>query len=171
MTEQKLTEIDHSSLSAGRFGLITYQNCVQESWLDVNRHMNVSHYDKVFDQSEHVLFMAFGIGEPYTHRTNRGVFRLEKHISYRRELLPDMAFTIQSRVHWTDEKRIRHFHVLIADKTQEIMATNAVQSIHVDLTRRRSAVITDEAVLIPLRDIYGRADDWKVPEGIALSTG
>lgn len=113
--------------------------------IDVNGHMNVLGFDKLFDAAENALFLAFGMGEPYLERTGKSMFRLEKLIRYERELFADDAIEIRSYLMATDMKRIHHVHELWSRETGQRSAIFDALSIHVDLTARRSTPITDAA--------------------------
>lgn len=113
--------------------------------IDVNGHMNVLGFDKLFDAAESALFLAFGMGEPYLERTGMSMFRLEKLIRYERELFADDAIEIRSYLVATDMKRIHHVHELWSRETNRRSAIFDALSIHVDLAARRSAPIADPA--------------------------
>lgn len=128
----------------------TYRGSVEADWIDANGHMNVSFYDHVFDLAERELFMRFGIGDSYIVARRKSVFRLEKLVTYERELKLGTRIEVHSHVVWTDMKRVHHFHELWnVDENHRAAADDAL-SIHVDLDLRRSARMSDSEVLLPL---------------------
>ncbi|MEJ6784762.1 thioesterase family protein [Aminobacter sp. Piv2-1] len=129
---------------------ISFRGKVEPHWLDVNRHMNVSWYDRVFDIAESDLFEVFGIHDDYIRRTSYSFFRLEKSVRYERELMPDAQLEARSVVLWTDLKRVHHFHELWNVDQNYRAATVEGLSIHVDLRLRKAARIVERDVADPL---------------------
>lgn len=135
---------------------IGFEGRVEPTWIDVNRHMNVAWYDHVFDIAETGLIAAFGIDDDYIRANGRTIYRLEKRIRYERELLEGDGLRVESRIVSNDERLLRHFHELL-NLTKGVRAAAAEYvSIHVDLAKRKSARITDPAVLEPLRELAAR---------------
>lgn len=129
---------------------ISFRGRVEQRWLDVNRHMNVSWYDHVFDIAESDLFEVFGIHDDYIRSTNYSFFRLEKSVRYERELMPDARLEARSYVLWTDLKRVHHFHELWNVDQNYRAATVEGLSIHVDLRVRKAVRIIEPGVADPL---------------------
>lgn len=121
---------------------LSFSGQVERSWIDVNLHMNVSWYDRVFDQAESNFFEVFGFNDEAIRATGFSIFRLEKNIRYEREVMLGKALEVHSTVLWTDLKRVHHFHELwnVEDGYRAAVADNL--SIHVDLSIRRSARMT-----------------------------
>ena len=132
---------------------IGYEGVVEPEWIDINRHMNVHWYDYVFDAAEHNLIDAIGITHAYIAASGRTTYRLEKRIRYEKELLEGERLQVRSRIVFTDERIFRHQHELL-NLSRNVQAASAeFVSIHVDLSVRKSAQITDPAILEPLRRI------------------
>jgi len=132
---------------------IGFEGRVEPAWIDANRHMNVTWYDHVFDRAETALFAAFGVDEAYIHRFQHGMFRLEKRIRYEREAVEGDLLRVESRIVSCDERLLRHAHELI-NLTKGARAGMAEYvSIHVDLSKRKSARVTEPSVLAPLRGL------------------
>lgn len=129
---------------------LTFHGSVAEAWIDVNRHMNVSAYDAIFDAAEKAFFEEFGVGDAYIRRTDRSFFRLEKYIRYERELVFGDVVEVRSRVAWTDFRRIHHFHELWNVGAGYRAAYADSLSIHVDLGRRKAAPVEFPEVRQPL---------------------
>jgi len=124
---------------------------VKPEWIDINEHMNVRWYDHVFDNAEHDLMEAIGISDPYIASSGFTIYRLEKRIRYERELLLGEQLLVSSRIIFTDERILKHRHELL-NLTRNIRAASAdYTSIHVDLSVRKSARISDPFILEPLR--------------------
>ncbi|MCX8570066.1 MULTISPECIES: thioesterase family protein [Hyphomicrobiales] len=146
---------------------ISYRGQVEPHWLDVNRHMNVSWYDRVFDIAESDLFEVFGIHDDYIRRTSYSFFRLEKSVRYERELMPDAKLEARSLVLWTDLKRVHHFHELWNIDQNYRAATVEGLSIHVDLRLRKAARIVEAAVADPLTRLAQEHARLPWPVGVA----
>ncbi len=145
---------------------ISFRGTVETRWLDVNRHMNVSWYDHVFDIAESDLFEVFGIHDEYIKRTSYSFFRLEKSVRYERELMPDARLEARSVVLWTDLKRVHHFHELWNVDQNYRAATVEGLSIHVDLRVRKPARIIEPGVAHPLTRIAGEHARLPWPKGV-----
>lgn len=145
---------------------VTYRGRVETGWIDVNRHMNVSSYDRVFDLAETAFFAEFGVEDNLIARTQMSFFRLERLVRYERELLPGDILHVHSQIIWTDFRRIHHFHELWNPGTNERAAFVDAISIHVDLRRRRSTEIALPDVRIPLERLVLAHADLPKPEGV-----
>lgn len=144
----------------------TFHGQVAPGWIDVNGHMNVSWYDRLFDDAEERLFCEFGIGEPYILRTGLSVFRLERVVVYRRELMQGDRLEMRSRVLWSDLRRVHHFHELWNSGAGYRAAHADVVSIHVDLAVRKSTPATLPEVIDPLRRLLAAHRAAPLPEGV-----
>ena len=135
---------------------IGFEGRVEPAWIDVQRHMNVAWYDHVFDAAESALYSAFGMDEAYIARARYGMFRLEKRIRYEREAVEGDLLRVETRIAAFDGRLLRQMHVLF-NLTRGVRAGTAEYvSIHVDLSKRKAARMTDPAVLAPLRELAAR---------------
>lgn len=133
---------------------VGFEGVVKPEWIDINEHMNVRWYDHVFDNAEHDLIEAIGISDPYIAASGFTIYRLEKRIRYERELLLGEQLLVKSRITFTDERILKHRHELL-NLSRNIRAASAeYTSIHVDLSVRKSARISDPAILEPLRKLF-----------------
>lgn len=145
---------------------VSFRGKVEPHWLDVNRHMNVSWYDHVFDIAESDLFEVFGIHDEYIRRTSYSFFRLEKSVRYERELMPDARLEARSVVLWTDLKRVHHFHELWnVDRNYRAASVEGL-SIHVDLRLRKAARIVERDVADPLTRLSNEHARLPWPKGV-----
>lgn len=150
---------------------VSFRGEVEPPWLDVNRHVNVSGYDRVFDSAESDLFDVFGICDAYIRRTNYSIFRLEKTVRYERELMMGGRLEVRSLVLWTDLKRIHHFHELWNVDQDYRAATAEGVSIHVDLRLRKSTRILDVEVAAPLIRLAAEHARLPRPKGVVRTFG
>jgi acyl-CoA thioester hydrolase len=150
---------------------LSFRGSVTEAWIDVNRHMNVSAYDVVFDAAEKAFFEMFGIGDAYIRRTDMSCFRLEKFIRYERELVLGDPLEVRSRVAWTDFRRIHHFHELWNVGAGYRAACADSLSIHVDLRLRKAAAMEMPEVREPLAALAQAHAALPPPAGLVPRMG
>lgn len=144
----------------------TYSGEVDAAWIDANAHMNVSWYDRVFDVAELALFARIGIEDSFIARTGHSLYRLERFVRYEHELLQGTRIAVQSRIAWTDFKRIHHQHELIdVDRGRRAAFVDGL-SIHVDLGSRRSCPVVAPEVREVLGVLALRHAALPAPEGI-----
>jgi acyl-CoA thioester hydrolase len=130
---------------------VGFEGAVEDGWIDVNGHMNVAWYDRIFDTGESRMFDAFGFNEAYTQRTGFGTFRVEKRIRYERELLAGDRIRVESRIACDDDRILRGTHELINLTRGGRAGVAECVSLHVDLSIRKAARVEDESVLSRLR--------------------
>jgi acyl-CoA thioester hydrolase len=141
-----------------------FEGQVLKDWIDANRHMNVAWYDHVFDMAESALFSVFGVDEDYIARSCHGMFRLEKRIRYEKELVEGDRLRVDSRIVSSDGRLLKHFHELWNESRGMRAATAYYVSIHVDLTKRKPAQISDPDVIEPLRRLAGEHAQLPEPQ-------
>lgn len=151
-------------MSAG-FSL-SFRGAVVPEWIDINDHMNVSWYDRLFDRAERTFFEEFGIGDAYILRTGLSVFRLERLVVYERELRLGDRVEVRSRVLWTDMRRVHHFHELWNMDAGYRAAISDAVSIHVDLNLRKSTAMELPDVVQPLRRLLSDHAAAPPPPGV-----
>jgi len=143
---------------------------VLAAWIDRNGHMNVSRYDSVFDAAESAFYAHCGIHGLYQTR-RRGLFRLEKHIRYQRELLLGAAISVTTQIIWTDLKRIQLFHELWNTDAGYRAATMECMAIHMNLETRRPIRIDDAEVRGRIEVMAAAHAGLPVPEGVGRRVG
>lgn len=139
---------------------------VLPDWIDRNEHMNVARYDYVFDRAEGAFYDQFGIDRDYTVTRRRGLFRLEKHIRYEREMRLDVGFEVTSLLVWTDFKRMHLFHQLWNTDDNYRAATMEGMAIHVDLDTRKPARIDEPATRAAFEAAAAAHALVPLPEGV-----
>lgn len=145
---------------------ISYRGHVERQWIDINQHMNVAWYDHVFDVAETTFFRTFGITDEHIAKTGFSMFRLERLVRYERELLPGESIEVRSMIAWTDFKRVHHFHELWNTQSRCRAASVDALSIHVDLSTRKSAVMTRQENRLPLEELAARHAALAKPDGV-----
>ncbi len=84
---------------------------------DGNGHLNVRHYLGIFDDAEWALFDEFGAGNEASEAGIGGMFALEQHLSYRREVLVGDVVAVHVRLLARSEKLV-HFVSYLANHTR-----------------------------------------------------
>jgi acyl-CoA thioester hydrolase len=118
---------------------LLWQGEVEPGWIDINDHVNVTGYDQLFDAAESRLLAQIGIDDESIARTGFTMFRLERLMSYERELRLGDRIETRSLVIWTDLRRIHHFHELWNLDSGCRAAFADTLGMHVDLRTRRAA--------------------------------
>jgi len=164
--------------------LVSQRLVVPDDWIDINDHMNATHYGLVI-YNAHVRFTdAIGMGEEYVRRHRCGKAVIESHMIYEREVGRGEELEVHSWLLSVDERKLHFFHELYNLTRGERAATAEQLDIHVDLIRRRACPLPD-AVLrrlqalvaatrqLPLPDKVGRTlrppeNGWLTGNGSAL---
>jgi len=80
---------------------------VPTDWVDVNGHMNATHYTLVI-YAAHVRFTdLMGLGDEYVHASGCGKAVVESHMSYEREVSGGDELRTRSWLLAVDAKRLR----------------------------------------------------------------
>lgn len=131
---------------------------VRPEWVDYNGHMNVAYYVLVFDHATDAVLDFLDLGEAYRARTTGSVFVGEAHVTYEQEVGAGDRLAVSSRILGFDGKRMILFHEMRRDGTEDLVATNEVLCLHVDLQTRRSAPIPPEAAARIEQEVARHAD-------------
>ncbi|MDI6028564.1 thioesterase family protein [Corticibacterium sp. UT-5YL-CI-8] len=162
-----MSDTDIGRQPSGRDGPSTsFAGQVDASWLDINCHMNVSWFDRVFDAGEKTFFEEFGVDDTFITLTGLSFFRLERFVRYERELLAGDRVEVRSIVVWTDFRRVHHFHELWNIDALYRAAYVDVLSIQVDVKQRRSVQISHPDILGPLQALSEQHERWGRPKGV-----
>ncbi|HYN38135.1 MAG TPA: thioesterase family protein [Rhodospirillales bacterium] len=115
-----------------------HRETVRPEWVDYNGHMNVAYYVLVFDHATDATLDRLGIGEAYRQQTACSVFVGEMHVSYLQEVMAGDELVVATRLLAADAKRLVLFHEMSGPRLAQVVASNEVLCVHVDLTQRRS---------------------------------
>ena len=138
---------------------------VEESWLDLNGHMNVAFYMTAFDRGSDPFFDYCGLGWDYTRQGVGSIFSTGCNLDFRRELLAGDALRVTTRLLDHSEKLLHvHAHLYHA-ASGELAAVQEILFMHVSLETRRSAPIP-EISLARLREILAVHRTLPAPEGL-----
>jgi len=136
-----MTASTAAAIQAPFIGLRTQ---VPPEWIDLNGHMNATHYGlAVYDA--HVNFTEeIGLGEAYVAEHACGKAVLESHMIYEREVSEAVDLEIRCWLLAVDHKRMHFFHE-VYNLSQGFRAAVSEQvDIHIDLSKRQSAPLPNE---------------------------
>ncbi len=121
----------------------TWPFTVEPAWIDYNGHMNMGFYVVAFDvKGTDEFFDWLGVGEEYIAEYNMSLFTLSSSTDYLGELFEGDTGSISTRMLDWDHKRIHYLHEM-ADAEGQVVATNELLSMNVDLETRRSVAFPE----------------------------
>jgi acyl-CoA thioester hydrolase len=118
---------------------VVYRTRVAERHLDRFGHVNVMWYTHFIDEATLSLFDRFGCGTAYLEESGNGMFALEEHTRYLRELRLGDGVETRARILGRSAKRIHFMLFLREPDHSEPSATSELLGMHIDLSRRRSS--------------------------------
>ena len=125
---------------------------VRPEWVDYNGHMNVAYYVLVFDHATDALLDRIGLDKTHRESSGNSVFVAEAHLTYEKEVMEGDILRVSTQVIDSDQKRIHIFHRMHSDGKDDLIATNELMILSVNLKARRVTPFAQE-VLANLRPI------------------
>jgi acyl-CoA thioester hydrolase len=119
--------------------LALHSELVDPAWIDYNGHMNLAYYVLAFDHATDAFFDYLGLGVAYLEANNCSTFALESHVTYGREMKSGDPMRFETQLLNYDPKRLHYMHFMYHAEEGYLASTNELVSLHVDMTRRRSA--------------------------------
>ena len=118
---------------------------VTKDMCDMNGHMNVSYYSKVFDEGGFELYKDLGFSwDNESIRSEFSTFTLEENIRYLKENLLGEKIIPCYRIVNVNRKLIHQAAVLLNEK-EEVSAISEVLLIHIDMVKRKSTPFSDDS--------------------------
>ncbi len=111
---------------------------VDPAWIDEYGHMNAAHYVGIFDRVGFQLLREVGVGLDYTEATRCGIYTMNVHVAYLREVLAGDPLALRIRLLEADDKRLLCLMELMQTRDGYVAATMEQLSLHVDLDTRRA---------------------------------
>ncbi|MCE1179483.1 thioesterase family protein [Actinomycetota bacterium] len=128
---------------------------------DANGHMNVRHYLALHDESGWPYFERLGFGTAYAADRRRGLFALEHHLTYLREVHIGDSVRIHTRLLERGRKTLHVMRYLVNDTRDQVANTLEIMTCHVDLETRRTVAFTDdEMTLVDAQIAADQALPW-----------
>ncbi len=106
---------------------------------DSNGHLNVRHYLGLYDDAEWVVFGRVGIGEEHAESGLGGVFALEQHLTYRREVLVGDEVSVYVRTLARTDRMVHLASYLANHTRREVAGSMEALDAYVDFGTRRLA--------------------------------
>lgn len=110
-------------------------------------HVDVGSFSRLFDLATDAFREAIGFGEAYSRAQARGLFVVEAHLTYRREVRETETVAVESRVLGCDAKRLHLFHRMLRSDA-DVAATAELMLLHVDREAGRSCPFPADLVAV-----------------------
>lgn len=117
--------------------LYLHQETVREEWIDYNGHMNLAYYVLIFDHATDNFLDYIGLDAEFRQTHNCSTFAAEMHVNYLQEAGADQKVKVSTQLLSYDEKRIHYFHRMHDVTTDELLATNELLSLYMDMKQRK----------------------------------
>lgn len=121
----------------------TLHTVVPREWIDVNEHMNATHFGLVVYDAHYNFTQQIGLGDAYVAEHNCSKVVLESHMVYEREIVLGDELEVVTWLLAVDAKRMHFFHELYNRSKGCRAATSEQVDVHVDLAARRSAPLPE----------------------------
>ena len=115
---------------------------------DGNGHMNVRSYLGIFDDAEWVLFDEFGAGNDASAAGTGGMFALEQHLNYRREVIVGDEVAVHLRLLDRSDKLIHFVSYLLVHNRREVAASMEAVEAYVGYESRRATPFPPDAAAV-----------------------
>jgi acyl-CoA thioester hydrolase len=127
--------------------LEAHEEIVRPEWIDGNGHMNLAYYVVIFDHATDTFCDLVELGDAYRAATNNGIFAVETHTLYARELTQGERVRVRTHLLGADAKRFHLAHEMIHAGSGERAAMQEILFLHVDLGTRRVAPFPPDLAL------------------------
>jgi acyl-CoA thioester hydrolase len=137
---------------------------IPSEWQDSNGHLNIRYYMRLYDEVGVPLFETFGIDAQRTKQSRWGLFDLEHHLWYLREIHVGDEVTLHCRLL---DRTVKRFHgtLLLVNRTRgQLASAMEFLSTCADLDARATAALpSDVAARIDVLIERHRKLTWPVP--------
>ena len=114
-----------------------HREVVQTTWVDYNDHMNVAYYVLIFDHATDALLDFVGLNHLHREKTKNSVFVVESHLTYEKEVMKGDELRVTTQILDMDEKRLHIFHRMYLIDSNDLVSTNELMILGVNLSKRR----------------------------------
>ncbi len=137
--------------------------------LDLNRHMNASHFFEAHVLSARSALASVGVDEEYVSQRKMGTFAVEQHIRYLGELREGERYSVRPRFLGRTDKAVHLATFLVNESVDRLASVLEVISLHVDQVARRATPIPgDVARRMDERIRLGQELDWQIDPRLSL---
>lgn len=126
---------------------IGLKTVVPKKWIDVNGHMNATHYGLAVYEAHYNLTQEIGMGNSYVEEKSCSKAVLESHMIYEHEVSEGDELEIRSWLLAVDTKRLHFFHEVFNLTTGVRAAASEQVDIHIDLKKRKSSSLPEALYL------------------------
>ena len=116
---------------------------IELGWLDYNGHLNMAYYHVMFDRTVDLALDALNLGAAYRKVSHCGIFNVETHVLYRREVHAHDLVRVSFQLLGRDEKRLHGFQTMVREEDGEFLASSESMFVHVDLDARQVVAFPD----------------------------
>lgn len=114
---------------------------VPKAWIDVNHHMNSTHYGLLIYDAHVAFSEEIGLGYGYAQSGQVGKAVVESHLVYEREVSEGDALQVRTWLVGMDAKKLHFYHEL-RNLTKQCRAAYCEQiDVHMDLVKRCASTI------------------------------
>ena len=94
---------------------------IPENWQDQNGHVNIQHYQTLYDLSGWAMFNQIGVDQNYFSERKLGLFDLEHHLYYLSELHVGDVVSLHGRFLARNHKRLQGI-IFIVNKSRNLLS-------------------------------------------------
>jgi acyl-CoA thioester hydrolase len=117
--------------------LATGGRVVPRAWIDYNGHMMDAYYCVAFTEATEAFLDHLGLGAAYRAESGCGMYTVESHICFAKSVLAGAALRYDTQLLGRDDKRLQLFHQMAEAGSGDLVATNELMLLHVDLATER----------------------------------
>jgi acyl-CoA thioester hydrolase len=121
-----------------------YRTAVRPEWIDYNGHMNDAAYAQVLTDANEQFLDALGLSADYRDETGCGLYTVETHIRFLREVSGSDILAAQTLLVEHDAKRVRLHTTLVDEATYEAVATGESLYLNVDQAAGKVTPVPDD---------------------------
>ena len=106
-------------------------------WIDYIGHMMDAYYFLAFTEATEVFLDYLGLGEGYRAASGCGMYTVESHLCFSKSVRAGAVLLYDSQLLGCDEKRLHVFHRMSQSPADDVVATNELMFLHVDIASER----------------------------------
>ncbi len=150
--------------------LVLHNEPVLPEWIDYNGHMNLAYYVLIFDHATDAFLDFIGLTAQFRNINKCSTFAAELHVTYEQEVRLGDEVIVKTQLLGFNEKSIHYFHHMYDEKTNELIATNELISLYMDMNSRR-VTFMPRSIQDMLTSIFSVHGDLSVPIQVGRRIG